>query len=270
MVDGAAIKTAQRAMWTAGEYEEIAKRIQSAALQLVEAMDFDEGIEGLDIASGTGNGTIPAAQRGARMTGLDLTPKLIEIARARADAEGLEITFIEGDAEDLPFDDDSFDRVISVFGAMFAPDQQRTADEMLRVCRPGGRIGFCAWTPEGVNGRMFGTLGAHMPPPPEGFTPPVLWGSEGRVRELFGGAGVEPEFQRETVVFEEESLERWLDESERILGPTLMAKQALEPQGKWEAARADLAALYGEFNESDDGTMRVPAEFLMTTLRLPG
>ena len=269
MVDGAAIKTAQKATWTAGDYVEIAARIESAATSLVEAMDFREGIDGLDIACGTGNATIPAAKRGARMSGLDLTPKLVEIARERAEAEGVEIAIVEGDAENLPYEDDSFDRVISVFGTMFAPDQQRTADEMLRVCRPGGSIGFCAWTPEGLNGRMFGTIGSHMPPPPEGFMPPVLWGSEDRVRELFGAAGAEPEFTRETVVFEEESIERWLDEGERTLGPMVMAKKALEAEGKWDAARADLQAVYEEANESDDGSMRAPAEYLMTTLRLP-
>ncbi len=270
MVDGAAVKTAQKATWTAGDYVEIAARIQPAAVRLVDALEFGEGIDGLDIACGTGNATIPAAQRGARMSGLDLTPKLVEIARERAAAEGLEITIVEGDAENLPYEDDSFDRVISVFGTMFAPDQQRTADEMMRVCRPGGRIGFCAWTPEGLNGRMFGTIGAHMPPPPEGFMPPVLWGSEDRVRELFADAGAEPEFTRDIVVFEEDSIERWMDEGERTLGPMVMAKKALEAEGKWDAARADLVALYEEVNEGDDGSMRAPAEYLMTTLRLPG
>jgi ubiquinone/menaquinone biosynthesis C-methylase UbiE len=269
MVDGAAIKTAQKATWTAGDYAEIATRITSAAETLVGAMDFAEGVEGLDIASGTGNATIPAAERGARMTGLDLTPKLVELARERAANEGVEIDFVEGDAENLPYDDDSFDRVISVFGVMFAPDQPRAAAEMMRVCRPGGRIGFCAWTPDGLNGRMFRTIGGHMPPPPEGFMPPVLWGSEDHVRELFADCGAEPEFSREHVLWADESVERWLDEGERTLGPMVMAKQALEPAGKWDAARGDLEALYAECNEADDGTMRVPAEYLMTTLSLP-
>jgi SAM-dependent methyltransferase len=270
MVDGAAIKTAQKATWTAGDYAKIATRITSAAERLVGAMDFGDGTEGLDIASGTGNATIPAAKRGARMTGLDLTPKLVEIARERASSEGVEITFVEGDAENLPYDDDSFDRVMSVFGVMFAPDQPLAAAEMVRVCRPGGRIGFCAWTPDGLNGRMFGAIGAHMPPPPEGFMPPVLWGSEDRVRELFADSGAEPEFAREHVVWEDESVESWLDEGERILGPMVMAKQALEPQGKWDAARGDLERLYAESNEADDGSLRVRPEYLMTTLRLPG
>ena len=256
-------------MWGTGNFHAVSEKISTAGEQLVEAAGIEPGHDVLDVGCGTGNATIPAAQRGARMTGLDLTPKLVEIARERAAAEGLEIEIVEGDAENLPYDDDSFDRVMSVFGTMFAPDQQRTADEMLRVCRPGGRIGFCAWTPEGLNGRMFGTIGAHMPPPPEGFMPPVLWGSEDRVRELFASAGAEPEFTRETVVFEEESIERWLDEGERTLGPMVMAKKALEAEGKWDTVRADLEAIYEEANESDDGTMHAPAEYLMTTLRLP-
>lgn len=264
------IKERQRAMWSAGDYADIATMIESASAELLERLGVESGQDLLDVACGTGNASIPAAERGAAVTGLDLTPKLVELARERAVAAGVEVQFIEGDAENLPFDDGSFDRVTSVFGAMFAPDQQRTADELVRVCRPGGRIGFCAWTPEGLNGRFFATIGTHLPPPPPDFTPPILWGSEERVRELLAGAGVEPEFERRSVHFEDESVEHWMDYSESVLGPVVMAKAALEPEGRWEPARAELASLYEEANESTDGSLRVEAEYLMTIVDLPG
>ena len=147
----------------------------------------------LDVACGNGNATIPAAKTGATTTGLDLTPELLEAGREAAAEAGVEIDWVEGDAQDMPFDDASFDVVTSVFGCMFAPDQRRAAAEIARVLRPGGRMVVCAWTPEGNMGKMFMTVAAHRPPPPEGFQPPVLWGNEEHVRELFDGTGVNPE-----------------------------------------------------------------------------
>ncbi len=270
MVDGAAVKATQKAMWTSGDYAEVARTIESAANGLIGRLEIEPGQELLDVACGTGNASLPAAEAGAKVTGLDLTPKLLAVARERAAAAGVDVEFVEGDAENLPFDAASFDRVVSVFGVMFAPDQQRGADELVRVARPGGRIGVCAWTPEGINGRMFGVMGAHMPPPPPGFSPPVLWGSEERIRELFGKHGLEPQFERHTTTFEDESIEHWVSFHEHALGPVVMAKSALEPQGRWEAARADLVGLYEEANEAEDGSMRVQAEYLLTTLVLPG
>ena len=264
-----ALKDRQRATWTAGDFAEVAKRLAPASAAMVDELGVRSGQDLLDVACGTGNASIPAARRGARVTGLDLTPKLVEIARERARAEGLEIEFVEGDAEDLPFDDDSFDRVISIFGAMFAPDQQRAADELVRVCRPGGRLGFSAWTPEGLNGRMLTMLGAHLPPPPEGFQPPVLWGVPQRVRELLAPHGLEPSFARREVEFEAESVEAFLAFNEAALGPVILARAALEPDGRWQAARADLAGLYEEANEASDGSMLVRPEYLMTTVDLP-
>lgn len=270
MDDGNVIKERQREMWTSGDYVDIATTIESVAAGLVDRMDLADGQDALDVACGTGNATIPAAQRGARLTGLDLTPKLIEIARRRAEEAGVEATFLEGDAERLPFDDGSFDRVMSVLGAMFAPDQKRTAEELIRVCRPGGRIGFCAWTPAGLNGRMFALLASHLPPPPEGFMPPILWGVEDHVRGLLSAADGEPEFELGSVTFEADSIEDWLDYHERALGPMVVAKGALEPQGVWEEVRGELHSLYAGENEARDGGMRVQAEYLTTTLTLPG
>jgi ubiquinone/menaquinone biosynthesis C-methylase UbiE len=263
------LKERQRATWTAGDFAEIAKRIETPSLELLDAIGVGDGMTLLDVACGTGNAAIPAAARGAAVTGLDLTPKLLEVARKRAAAEDVEVTLVEGDAENLPFDDDSFDRVTSVFGAMFAPDHGRAAAELVRVCRPGGTVGFCAWTPQGMNGRMFATVGSHMPPPPEGFQPPILWGEENHVRDLLAPLGVEPAFERLTVAFEADSVEEWLATSERDLGPMVMAKAALEPEGKWEALRGDLASLYESHNEATDGSMRAQAEYLMTTVRVP-
>ena len=269
MVDGTAIKATQKAMWTSGDYAEVAQTIESAATSLLGQLEIGSGMELLDVACGTGNASLPAAQAGAKVTGLDLTPKLLLIAEQRAADAGVEISFVEGDAESLPFDAESFDRVVSVFGVMFAPAQQRGADELVRVARPGGRIGICAWTPGGLNGKMFAVMGAHMPPPPPDFSPPVLWGTEERVRELFAAHGLEPEFELRTTTFEADSIESWVGFHERTLGPVIMAKAALEPQGKWEAARADLVGLYEEANQAEGGAMRVEAEYLATTLQLP-
>jgi ubiquinone/menaquinone biosynthesis C-methylase UbiE len=264
------LKERQKKTWTAGNFAEIAKRIETPSLDLIEQIGVSEGTELLDVACGTGNVVIPAAERGAKATGLDITPKLVEIARARAAEVGVEVEIVEGDAENLPYGDDSFDRVTSVFGTMFAPDHARAASELVRVCRPGGVVGFIAWTPQGLNGRMFGLVGSYMPPPPEGFQPPVLWGEEAHVRDLLEPFGVEPRFERRSVDFEDDSIEAWIESGERDLGPMVMAKAALEPQGKWDALRGDLFSLYASYNEATDGRMRTPAEYLMTTFEVPG
>jgi SAM-dependent methyltransferase len=261
------IKQRQREMWTIGDYAAIAEMIEGAAVAAVDHAGVESGHEVLDVATGTGNAAIVAVGRGASVTGLDLTPKLLGIAAERARAADIELELIEGDAEDLPFADDSFDRVTSVFGVMFAPNQQKAADELRRVCRPGGRIVVCAWTPTGVNGKMFGLIGANLPPPPEGFQPPVLWGTEARIRDLFEDAGVE--CRTLNVAFEDDSIEEWMDRNERILGPTVMAKQALEPAGRWEPLRAELTTLYSAANQASDGTMRVEAEYLLSVVTLP-
>lgn len=258
------IKDRQRHMWTIGDYAAIAEMIEEAAEAAVDRAGAGAGKRVLDVATGTGNAALIAARNGAGVTGLDLTPKLLEIAAERARAAGVEVEWVEGDAEDLPFDDDSFDCVTSVFGVMFAPHQQRAADELRRVCRPGGRIVTCAWTPAGLNGRMFGLIGAAMPPPPEGFQPPVLWGTEERVSELFGGAEIS--FEALNVPFRDDSIEEWMERNERILGPTVFAKEVLEADGRWEPLREELAVLYAGANEATDGTMHVEAEYLLAAI----
>jgi ubiquinone/menaquinone biosynthesis C-methylase UbiE len=265
-----ALKERQRKTWEAGDFAEIAKRIETPSLDLLDALGVEAGMTLLDVACGTGNVVIPAAERGATVTGLDITPKLLEVARERAAEAGVEAELVEGDAENLPFDDGSFDRVTSVFGTMFAPDHSRAAAELVRVCRPGGRVGFCAWTPQGLNGRMFGVVGSYLPPPPDGFQPPVLWGEEAHVRDLLSPLGVEPSFERRSIPLEADSVEDWVATGERHLGPMVMAKAALEPEGRWEALRGDLVSLYESYNEATDGSMRAQTEYLMTTVEIPG
>jgi SAM-dependent methyltransferase len=262
-------KQGQRAMWSTGDYADIATHIESVAEELVEACDVGPGQDLLDVATGSGNVAIVAAQAGARVTGLDITPELFEAARRRMSEAGVEIELIEGDAEDLPFGDASFDRVLSCFGVMFAPRHQKAADELIRVVRPGGMIGIAAWTPESAAGQMFKTVAGYMPPPAPGFVPPVMWGTEDHVTGLFARSGAELEFARRRVAFVYDSPHEWIGYYERVLGPTVMAKNALEPEGKWEPLRAELVELFESHNQATDGTMRVEAEYLITVARFP-
>jgi SAM-dependent methyltransferase len=268
-IDVSAIKEGQRRMWSTGDYPDIAKTIVGAAELVVERAGAGPGETLLDVATGSGNVAIPAAAGGAAVTGLDLTPELLAVARKRATDAGLDVEFIEGDAEALPFEGASFDRVTSCFGVMFAPRQELAAAELARVARPGGMIVFTAWTPEGLNGQMFKIVGSYMPPPPPELKAPVMWGDEEHVRSLFAGAGAELTFERHTIAFEHDSPEGWVEYNERVLGPTIMAKAALEPQGSWDALRRDLLELYADGNEAEDGSFRAAAEYLLTVARMP-
>jgi SAM-dependent methyltransferase len=268
-IDVNGIKEGQRKMWTIGDYPDIARTITGVAETILERADAGPGVSILDVATGTGNVAIPAALSGASVTGLDLTPRLLEVARERAAEAGVEVSFIEGDAEELPFDSDSFDRVTSCFGVMFAPRQELAAGELARVARPGATIVVTAWTPEGLNGQMFKTVGSYMPTPPPELRPPVMWGNEDHVRSLFDPSGAELAFERHMVTFEHESPESWFEYNERVLGPTIMAKGFLEPQGKWNALRDDLVKLYTDGNEAEDGTFRARAEYMLTIARMP-
>jgi ubiquinone/menaquinone biosynthesis C-methylase UbiE len=181
------LKARHRAMWASGDYPSMVETfLLPLGPRLVEACGIGPGMRVLDVAAGTGNASIPAAERGADVTASDLTPELLDAGRRRAEAAGLELEWAEADAENLPFEDESFDVVMSSIGAMFAPHHQEVADELVRVCRPGGTIGLLSWTPEGMIGALFRTMGPFAPPPPPGAQPPPLWGSEEHVRELFG------------------------------------------------------------------------------------
>jgi SAM-dependent methyltransferase len=269
--DTAQIIERQRAMWTAGDYPDIATTIEDVAEGVVAAAGISAGDDVLDVATGSGNAALAAARAGARVTGLDLTPKLLEVARRRAAEAGVEIAFDEGDAQELPYEDGRFDRVTSVFGVMFAPDQARAASELLRVVKPGGTIAVAAWTPDGLNGQMLVTMGRHLPPPPPGFQPPPLWGTEDRVRELFADAAeVRCERRRAERAVDAESIDAFVDWLENVLGPVILAKQALEPEGRWDAARRDLVELYERFNEADGGRLHAQPEYLLTVVRRAG
>lgn len=267
--DPAQIKQAQRAMWSSGNFPEVATRIESASEDLVAASDIQPGQEVLDVATGTGNAAIIAAQAGAKVTGLDLTPELFDSARRRTTAAGVEIEFIEGDAEELPFEDNSFDRVLSVFGVMFAPRHDVGAAELVRVCRPGGLVGVTAWTPEGAVGQMFKTIGSYMPPPPPEQKPALLWGTEEHIRELFAPTGADLHSERRMVNFADPSADDAVAYNETKLGPMVLAKAALEAEGRWDALRAELVELYDRNSEPWDGGIRVPSEYLLTVARLP-
>jgi SAM-dependent methyltransferase len=257
------LKQRQRAMWALGDYPSVAEQIAEVGPRAVEAAAVSGDDTVLDVACGAGNATIPAAKTGATATGLDLTPELLEAARRIASEQGLEIEWIEGDAEQLPFGDGSFDAVTSVFGCMFAPDHRAAAAELARVLKPGGRLAVAAWTPEGRVGQFFMAMAQHMPPPPEGFQPPILWGNEDHVREIFEGTGMELDFERQNVDFIADSPEDLVDRSERELPPMVAAKALLEPQGKWDGLRAEILERTVDENVADDGSYRGPSEYLM-------
>jgi SAM-dependent methyltransferase len=268
-IDFSGIKEGQRRMWTVGDYPDIARSIAEVGETVVARAQAQPGMSLLDVATGTGNVAIPAALAGADVTGLDLTPKLLEVARERAAEAGAEVSFVEGDAEELPFEEDSFDRVTSCFGVMFAPRQEAAVAELARVARPGAKIVVTAWTPEGLNGRMFKAVGSYMPAPPEGLKPPIAWGEEQHVRSLFEPTGATLSFERLTVAFEHESPAAWLEYNERVLGPTILAKSVLEPQGKWDELREELLDLYTTADEGKDVAFRVQAEYLLTVAQMP-
>ena len=267
--DVEAFKEGQRKVWTAGDYADLARTIEEAAGRLLELVGAAAGEDLLDVATGTGNLALPAAALGAHVTALDLTPKLLDTGRARAREAGLEIDFIEGDAEDLPFAADSFDRVTSCFGVIFAPRHAQAASELTRVARAGATVGFTAWTPEGMQGEMFRRIGSYMPPPAPDVGSRLQWGSEDHVRELLAHSGAELSFERHTVTLAHESPESWVAYNERALGPAVMIKAALEPQGRWEQLRGELVEMYTERNEADDGSFSAQAEYLLTVARLP-
>jgi ubiquinone/menaquinone biosynthesis C-methylase UbiE len=258
--DLAAIKQRQQATWSSGDYHMIGTQIQIVSELLIEALDVHSTERVLDVATGSGNAALAAARRGCAVVGSDYVPALLDRARRRADAEGLEIEFVEGDAEALPFADGSFDVVSSVFGAMFAPNQEKTASELARVARSGGRIGVVAHTPDGFIGNLFKVIGKHVPPP-TGLRSPILWGTEGRLRELFGDAIAELRVEKRHYVFRDRSPEQFVEYWRRFYGPTLKAFETVGDGGR-EALEADIVQLIGRFNRADDGTMVVPSEYL--------
>jgi SAM-dependent methyltransferase len=258
--DLAAIKQRQQATWASGDYHRIGTTVLLASERLIEALDVHSTERVLDVATGSGNAALAAARRGCDVVGVDYVPALLEHARRRATAEVLDATFREGDAEALPFEDGTFDVVASVYGAMFAPDQERTASELARVTRPGGRIGLVAHTPEGFIGQLFRTIARHVPPAP-GLRSPVLWGTEERLRDLFGDAVDALRTRKRDFTFRYRSPDDFLANWRRWYGPTLKAFEAVGPSGE-AGLRDDILALVAAFNTATDGTMVVPSEYL--------
>ena len=259
-------KTQQRAVWEAGDYSTCSPYIAEVGELVVARAGITPGMRVLDVACGTGNAARPAARAGARVTGLDLAVRLLEAGRAKAKADGLEIDWREGDAENLPFEDGTFDRVLSTFGHMFAPRHQRTAQEMARVCRGGGVIVAATWTPEGVFGDLSRATAPYMPPPPDYALPPGLWGQEDHVRGLFGSVATGFEFERHVNRIEWESVEAFADFFMAHFPPMVTAKAMLSD--RFSEMRERVVDVWRRRNEATDGRLSLPQEYLLSIVRL--
>lgn len=262
--DLAAVKIRSQATWASGDFAVIGSTLQIVGETLCEAAGVSAGEHVLDVACGNGNAALAAARRFARVTGVDFVPALLEKARARSAASGLALELREADAEALPFEDGAFDAVLSTFGVQFAPDQPRAARELLRVCRPGGRIAVAAWTPDGFVGQLFRVVGARVPPPP-GLRSPAYWGTEAGLAALYGaGAGALRAAVRD-YTFRYLSPAHFVDVFRRWYGPIHRAFLALPPEGQ-AALERDLLALLEEWNTATDGTLAVPGAYLEAVL----
>jgi ubiquinone/menaquinone biosynthesis C-methylase UbiE len=259
-VDLGAIKARQRLTWASGDFAVVGTTLQIVGESLCEAIDLRSGERVLDVACGNGNATLAAARRWGRVTGTDYVPELLAKARKRAEAEGLEVDLVEGDAEALPFPDASFDVVLSTFGVMFAPNHIAAARELVRVCRPGGRIGLANWTPSGFIGELFGVVGRHVAPP-KGVLSPSLWGKREHLAALFGDEVAKLDVKRTDFCFRYESAEHFIDIFRRFYGPTHKAFAALDADGG-AALAADIEALVHRFDRGSGRGMVVPAEYV--------
>lgn len=260
MPDLTAVKTRQRAAWSTGNYAIVGTTLQIVGESLAEAMDLRGGMRVLDVAAGNGNATLAAARRFCDVTSTDYVPDLLRFGRLRADAEGLAVDFREADAEALPFADDAFDAAVSTFGVMFTADQERAAQELVRVVRPGGRIGLANWTPEGFVGQMFRLIGAYVPPAP-GVRSPAQWGTHARLAELFGARAESIRATPREFVFRYRSPEHFVEVFRTYYGPVHKTFAALEP-GRRETFTRELLALLANGNRAHDGTLVLPSEYL--------
>ena len=257
--DLAAMKTKQQAAWSSGNYAIVGSTLQIVGEELCEAMDLKAGSKVLDVAAGNGMASLAAARRWCEVTSTDYVPALLEHGRARAKAEGMTMEFREADAENLPFGADSFDVVLSTFGVMFTPNQDKAASELLRVCKPKGQIGLANWTPDGFIGQVFKTLGKYLPPP-AGAKSPAMWGTRARLSEMFE-AGGSVKCESPLFNFRYRSAEHFLDVFKTFYGPVLKAFAALEP-AKQEELHNDLHALIVRMNRATNGSLVVPSEYL--------
>jgi SAM-dependent methyltransferase len=258
--DYAAIKARQQATWASGDFAVVGTTLQMVGELLAEAADVRSGEKVLDVAAGNGNATLAAARRFAEVTSTDYVPALLDKGRARAAAEGLSVRFEVADAEQLPFADASFDVVLSTFGCMFTPEHPKVAREMLRMLRPGGRLGMANWTPSGFIGRLFKVIGAHVPPP-AGLQSPALWGTEAHLVELFGPRSARMQVERRMFNFRYRDAAHWLQVFRDWYGPTHKAFAALDADGQARLER-DIIALLEEFNTAGGESLVVPSEYL--------
>jgi ubiquinone/menaquinone biosynthesis C-methylase UbiE len=258
--DLVAVKIRQQAAWSSGDYAVVGATLQIVGEDLCEALDLRSGQTVLDVAAGNGNVTLAAARRWCDVTSTDYVPALLEHGNARAEAEGWTVKFKPADAEALPFIDGGFDVVVSTFGVMFTPNQDKAAAELLRVCKPGGKIGLANWTPDGFIGQLFKTLGKHMPPP-AGVKSPALWGTRARLDEFFRAQASSIETLPRNFMFRYRSAQHWMDVFKTYYGPLLKAFAALQPPAQ-QALHDDIMALIARFNRSGDGTMVLPSEYL--------
>lgn len=259
-LDLVAIKGRQQAAWSTGDYAVVGTTLTITGELLCEAIDLQAGERVLDVACGNGNAALAAARRFAEVTGVDYVPALIERARERAAGERLPVTFQVGDAEALPVPDAAFDAVVSIFGVMFTPDQERAAAELLRVCRPGGRIGLVNWTPDSFIGQLFRTIGGHVPPP-AGLRSPMLWGTEERLRQLFADGISTLQTTRRQYVFRYRSAEHWLEVFRTYYGPMARTFAALPAEGQ-TALAAELLDLARRHNHAGDRGLAAPSDYL--------
>ena len=258
--DLVAIKARQKAAWSSGDYAVVGTTLQIVGEELCEALDLIAGTKVLDVAAGNGMISLAAARRWCDVVSTDYVASLLERGRARAQAEGLRIEFKEADAEALPFTDSSFDAVVSTFGVMFTPNQDRAAAELLRVCKPGGKIGLTNWTPDGFIGQMFKILGKYLPPPPAAKSP-LTWGTPARLNEMFGSAAKSTKIESRYFNFRYRSAQHFIEVFRTYYGPMLKAFSALEASQQIDLEK-DLHGLIGRMNRADGGSMVVPSEYL--------
>jgi ubiquinone/menaquinone biosynthesis C-methylase UbiE len=257
---------AARAAWAAGDWDGFSGHLAPVGALVLERSALRPGMTLLDVGTGTGgNIAIPAAQRGATVIGLDITPELLAQARSRAGRAGVRVDWIEGDALDLPFGDGSFDRVISTFGAMFAPDHERTAAELVRVCAPGGRLLMTTWLDGGFAGELFELTASFLPASPSAGEPPAAWGSRRHVEEVFDAAGAEPSLARETAWLQFRSVDDAVRCYARDFGPFVLARAALEREGRWDAFLAAFEDLVFRFADTTDDGTRIAADYFVIT-----
>jgi SAM-dependent methyltransferase len=253
-----------RATWAAGDWESCSRLISPVGGVVLDRLGLVSGLRLLDVGTGSGsNVAIPAARLGVEVVGLDVTPELLALARRRADEAGLDIEWVEGDAQEMPFADSSFDRVTSTFGAMFAPDHERTAGELVRVCRSGGQIAMTTWVDDGFAGELFTLTGSFMPAPPAGAQAPPLWGVHAHVDAVFRSVGVEPSTTRAFVDFDFASVDDAVRQYASHFGPFVSARAVLEPQGRWEEFINAFRELVERFNLAGDGTARVRSDYFL-------